>query len=55
MRKLGIILFVIGCVMLLIGALWITIDMLIDHQCYQLAPNEFYKSTICERYWKYEE
>lgn len=30
----------------------ITIGMYIDHQCYQLEPNENYISTICERYWK---
>ena len=29
-----------------------TIGMYIDHQCYQLEPNENYISTICERYWK---
>lgn len=28
------------------------IGMYIDHQCYQLEPNENYISTICERYWK---
>lgn len=30
----------------------VTIGMYIDHQCYQLEPNENYISTICERYWK---
>lgn len=30
----------------------IVIGMYIDHQCYQLEPNENYVSTICEHYWK---
>lgn len=28
------------------------VGMMIDHQCYQLEPNEHYVSTICEHYWK---
>ena len=27
------------------------IAMYIDHQCYQLQPNDNYNYTICERYW----
>lgn len=30
----------------------VSIGMYIDHQCYQLEPNENYISTICEHYWK---
>lgn len=28
-----------------------TINMLIDHECYQLQPNDYFNSSICERYW----
>lgn len=31
------------------------IGMLIDHECYQLEPNDLYKSSICEKYWNYKE
>lgn len=27
------------------------VGMYIDHQCYQLQPNDNYNHTICERYW----
>lgn len=40
-----IIIFVLMVINVIIG-------MYIDHQCYQLEPNENYISTICERYWK---
>lgn len=54
MRKIAIILSIIGCILIFLGIVITIVDMLIDHQCYQLEPNDFYQSTICERYWKYE-
>lgn len=47
-----IILFSLGIFMIILGLFLEFIDMMIDHQCYQLEPNDFYSSTICERYWK---
>ena len=44
-----VIIIVVIFVLMMINA---TIGMYIDHQCYQLKPNENYISTICERYWK---
>lgn len=41
-----------GLLLITIGIIWQVVEMLIDHNCYQLEPNEFYKSSICERYWK---
>ena len=49
---LVITLILAGLSLIIIGLVWQIIDMLIDHQCYQLQPNDFYESTICERYWK---
>ncbi len=51
MNKAAIILIIIGISLIFIAIAFEVIDMLIDHQCYQLTPNEFYQSTICERYW----
>lgn len=49
---IGLLIFLSIIAIIFIGILiFETIDMLIDHQCYQLEPNEFYNSTICERYW----
>ena len=45
-------LIVIGVSMIILGFILEFIDMMIDHQCYQLEPNEFYQSTVCEKYWK---
>lgn len=42
----------LGIFMIILGIFLEFIDMMIDHQCYQLEPNDFYSSTICERYWK---
>lgn len=55
MRNCLIILTVLGFAFIVLGVIIEIADMMIDHQCYQLEPNEFYQSTICERYWKYEE
>ena len=49
------ILAIVAIIIIVIFVLMIinvTIGMYIDHQCYQLEPNENYISTICERYWK---
>lgn len=51
-KRVGIVLLIIGIVLIVVGIAWEIIDMLIDHQCYQLEPNDFYTSTICERYWR---
>ena len=42
---------ILGIFMIILGIILEFIDMMIDHQCYQLQPNDFYSSTICERYW----
>ena len=49
---LVITLILAGLSLIIIGLVWQIIDMLIDHTCYQLEPNDFYTSTICEKYWK---
>ena len=51
MRKVAMILSIVGFGMIILGIIITVIDMLIDHQCYQLEPNDFFQSTICERYW----
>lgn len=30
-------------------------EMLNDHRCYNLPPNEFYQDKKCERYWDLRE
>lgn len=47
-----IILFSLGLFMITLGLFLEFIDMMIDHNCYQLEPNDFYQSTVCERYWR---
>lgn len=42
---------ILGIFMIILGLFLEFIDMMIDHQCYQLEPNDFYNSTICEKYW----
>ena len=53
-KFLNILTIVTIAIMIIFARLMIisTIGMYIDHQCYQLEPNENYTSTICERYWK---
>jgi hypothetical protein len=49
------ILAIVAIIIIVISVLMVinvTIGMYIDHQCYQLEPNENYISTTCERYWK---
>ncbi len=41
-------------ILIIVAIAMIVCEMMIDHRCYQLTPNDFYQSTICERYWKYE-
>lgn len=48
---LGIIVLAFVAIFILV-MINVTIGMYIDHQCYQLEPNENYISTICEHYWK---
>jgi hypothetical protein len=50
--KILIIVAIIIIVIFVLMVINVTIGTYIDHQCYQLEPNENYISTICERYWK---
>ena len=50
--NIAFILMILGCSLIILGLFLEFIDMMIDHQCYQLQPNDNYQSTICERYWK---
>ncbi len=50
--KILTIVAIIIIVIFILMVINVTIGMYIDHQCYQLEPNENYISTICERYWK---
>ena len=47
---IGVLIF--GIFMLILAFILEFIDMMIDHNCYQLEPNDKYRSTICEKYWK---
>ena len=48
--NIAFILIILGCSFIILGLFLEIIDMMIDHQCYQLEPNDKYQSTICERY-----
>ena len=50
--KILTIVAIIIIVIFVLMVINVTVGMYIDHQCYQLEPNENYISTICERYWK---
>lgn len=50
-EKLIFVVLAIGALLVALGITFAVIDMLIDHNCYQLTPNEFYQETICEKYW----
>lgn len=50
--RLGIVSLILGISFIMIGILTILTKMFIQNQCYQLQPNDFYNSTICEKYWK---
>ena len=50
--KILTIVAIIIIVIFVLMVINVAIGMYIDHQCYQLEPNENYISTICERYWK---
>lgn len=54
MRRDVMILIIVAIAIIALGVIIKFCEMMIDHQCYQLTPNDFYQSTICERYWKYE-
>lgn len=54
-QKLFLIPMFLGLTLIGIGWAIMIIEMLIDNQCYQLIPNDNYKKTICEKYWKEEE
>lgn len=49
--NIAFILIILGCSLIILGLFLEFIDMMIDHQCYQLEPNDKYQSTICEKYW----
>lgn len=46
------VLVIIGCLLIDIGIIVTVVEMLIDHNCYQLESNDKYEKTICEKYWK---
>lgn len=50
----GIAAFILLTFIFFIAMVVSFIGMLIDNQCYQLEPNQFYNHTICEKYWKIE-
>ena len=50
--KILTIVTIIIIVIFVLMVINVTIGMYIDHQCYQLEPNENYILIICERYWK---
>lgn len=50
-----IIVFLMLFVSFMMVAVYNFIGMLIDNQCYQLEPNQFYNHTICEKYWNMED
>lgn len=52
LKTIEITLLIIGFTMIVLAFVIMTIEMLIDHECYQLVPGDFYQSSICERYWK---
>lgn len=41
-----------GSFLILLGIAIQFFGMLVDSQCNQLEPNENYKKTICEKYWR---
>lgn len=46
-------LMIIIMLVILAASLIVVFNMLVDHHCYQLQPNDNYNHTICEKYWKY--
>lgn len=48
---LTFILFCIGTILFFIAFK----EMLNDHRCYNLPPNEFFQDKKCERYWGLKE
>ena len=52
MDKRVLLIAIMGTLLIIIGILFSIVDMFIDHECYQLQPNDKYVSSICERYWK---
>ena len=49
-----ITLIALAILLIIIGIASEVIEMLIDHECYQLEPNDRYQYSICERYWDYD-
>lgn len=50
--KKVLVLTIIG-ILLIVSGLFIRIYEEIEEvSCYHLPPNEFYKNSICEKYWK---
>ena len=52
LEKSLLIFTIIGFLMIIFAVAWTILEMMIDHNCYQLEPNEYYQSTVCEKYWK---
>ena len=53
--RLIVTLVALGMIFVFLGICYMVVDMLIDHNCYQLEPNDRYEKTICEKYWSSEE
>lgn len=41
---------ILGLTMILLGILISCFDKLIEVQCYELTPNDFYSSKLCMKY-----
>lgn len=54
-EKVIIGLIIAGISLIFIGMLYTYIEMMIDHNCYQLEPNDRYSKTVCEKYWNKKE
>lgn len=43
-------------ILVIVSITWAIIEikeMLNDHRCYELSPNEFFQEKKCEKYWRY--
>lgn len=51
MKKLGIVLFIIGVGVIIFGLGWIIADEINKETCYNSTPSEFFKNEKCNKYW----
>lgn len=54
-ERIAIGLIIAGSFLIFMGLLYTYIEMMIDHNCYQLEPNDRYSKTVCEKYWNKQE